>query len=151
MTTIPFIDLTQRPPRAGRCKLGGFVILPRILDKGRATAAGKNGEFYYDCPLDKHFFEFAGVDATALMEEIKAGKSDSEILEWISANGKNKRAAWEIKAWSEFHLQRGPTSDVETAEFFTSKVKEMAPTREDINTWFDLLDLDDYTTYGGKA
>jgi hypothetical protein len=24
-------------------------------------------------------------------------------------------------------------------------------TREDIKTWFDLLDLDDYVTFGGKA
>ena len=24
-------------------------------------------------------------------------------------------------------------------------------TREDVKTWFDLLDLDDYVTFGGKA
>ena len=30
-------DLTQRPPRSPRVRLGGFVILPRMLDKGRAT------------------------------------------------------------------------------------------------------------------
>jgi hypothetical protein len=28
-----------------RARLGGFVLLPRILDKGRATLAGKNGEY----------------------------------------------------------------------------------------------------------
>ena len=38
-------DLTQRPPAAHRVRLGGYVILPRMLDKGRATIAGKNGEF----------------------------------------------------------------------------------------------------------
>ncbi len=34
-------DLTQRPPRSPRVRLGGYVILPRMLDKGRATINGK--------------------------------------------------------------------------------------------------------------
>jgi hypothetical protein len=33
-----------------RSRLGGFVLLPRILDKGRATLAGKNGEYNYNSP-----------------------------------------------------------------------------------------------------
>jgi Domain of unknown function (DUF5069) len=36
-------NLTQRPPRSPRVRLGGYVILPRILDKGRATLAGNAG------------------------------------------------------------------------------------------------------------
>ena len=46
-TTTPTIDLTQRPPRSTRVRLGGYVLLPRILDKGRAALAGKLGEFHY--------------------------------------------------------------------------------------------------------
>ena len=38
-------DLTQRPPRSARVKLGGYVILPRVLDVGRAHLAGKAGEY----------------------------------------------------------------------------------------------------------
>jgi hypothetical protein len=29
-------NLTQRPPRSPRVRLGGYVVLARILDKGRA-------------------------------------------------------------------------------------------------------------------
>jgi hypothetical protein len=32
-------DLTQRAPRSPRLKLGGSVLLPRILDKERALQA----------------------------------------------------------------------------------------------------------------
>jgi hypothetical protein len=32
-----FIDLTERPPRSFRVRLGGFVILARMIDKGRAN------------------------------------------------------------------------------------------------------------------
>ena len=34
-------DLTKRPPRSPRARLGGYVILPRMLDKGRAAIAGR--------------------------------------------------------------------------------------------------------------
>ena len=34
-------DLTQHPPRSPRVRLGGLVILPRMIDKARATKAGK--------------------------------------------------------------------------------------------------------------
>ena len=37
---IQTVDLTQRPPRSPRVRLGGYVILPRMLDKGRATING---------------------------------------------------------------------------------------------------------------
>ncbi|HEY9249021.1 MAG TPA: DUF5069 domain-containing protein [Rariglobus sp.] len=36
MNTVIPIDLTQRPPRSHCVRLGGYVMLPRILDKGRA-------------------------------------------------------------------------------------------------------------------
>ena len=32
-------DLTKFPPRSPRVRLGGYVTLPRMLDKGRATLA----------------------------------------------------------------------------------------------------------------
>ncbi len=31
-------DLTKFPPRSPRVRLGGYVILPRMLDKGRASS-----------------------------------------------------------------------------------------------------------------
>src|SRR5260370_38107880 len=40
-TPIVPTDLTQRPRRSMRARLGSFVLLPRILDKGRAKLAGK--------------------------------------------------------------------------------------------------------------
>ena len=51
--TLDSPDLTVFPPRSDRVRLGGYVILPRMLDKGRATLAGKNGEYHYACPVDE--------------------------------------------------------------------------------------------------
>src|SRR5205809_6286144 len=104
-------DLTRRPPRSPRVRLGGYAILPRMLDKGRATLAGKNGEYRYNCPLDQRFLSFTGIDAKRLLAELKKGKGDGEILEWIEANAKHKRAPWEIQQWSDWMDRRGPDSD----------------------------------------
>ena len=42
-------------------------------------------------------------------------------------------------------------SGVETREFFNGLHKGAGASREDIATWADLLDLDDYVSFGGKA
>src|SRR2546425_5318307 len=89
-------DLTERPPRSARVRLGGYVILPRMLDKGRALIAGKKGEYSFACPLDQRFLEFAGIDAEALKKQLAAGKGDGEILDWVQKNTKNKRTDSEI-------------------------------------------------------
>jgi hypothetical protein len=144
-------DLTQRPPRSPRSRLGGYALLPRMLDKGRATIIGKNGEYHFDCPLDQHILNYTGIDAKSLLAELEKGKGDGEILEWINANAKSKRTPWEIQQWSDFQDRRGPDSDAETMQFFAGYVAKLTTTREDIRTWADVLDLDDYCTFGGKA
>ena len=144
-------DLTKRPPRSPRNRLGGYVILPRMLDKGRAEIAGQNGEYNYNCPLDQRFVEFVGIDPAALREELAAGKGDGEILAWINQAAKVKRTPWEIEQWSDHMQRRGPESDAETLQFFGEAVGKISKTREDIKTWADLLDLDDHVTFGGKA
>ena len=145
-------DLTQRPPRSPRVRLGGYVLLPRILDKGRASLNDKLGQYVFAGKgMDRHFFNFVGLTHEALKKELAKGGGDWEILAWIQANAKHQRQPWEIAAWSEYHLKRTPDSDAETLMDFAAEVKNFHPLREDINTWFDLLDLDDYCSFGGKA
>lgn len=148
--TVSGPDLTQRPPRSARCCLGGYALLPRMLDKGRADLAGKAGEYTYACPLDQQFLTFAGIDAAALKEQLAAGKGDGEILQWIEENATHQRLPFEIEAWSQWQARRVPTS-VELRDFFQELQKAAGPDRTDIGTWAELLDLDDYISYGGKA
>jgi hypothetical protein len=150
-TQIAFTDLTQRPPRSFRVRLGGFVILARMLDKGRATLAKKNGEYNYNSPTDQHLVRFLGFDPDALLKELAAGKGDSQLLEWIQANSKTPRTPWEIEAWSSFMERRGPDSDAETLALFAEYLGQYSKTREDVKTWFEAIELDDYASFGGKA
>ena len=143
-------NLTQRPPRSPRVRLGGYVMLARILDKGRAKLAGTAGEYKYDNPMDRHWFRFTGITADALKAQLATGKGDGEILAWIEETAPQKRTPWEIQQWSTYFNERTPSGDVETLEFFTKRVGDLSKTREDVTTWADYLDLDDHVTFGGK-
>jgi hypothetical protein len=143
-------DLTIHPPRSPRVKLGGFVHLPRLLDKARAAAAGKLGEFVFPCPLDQRFFSFTGIAPESLAAEVAQGRSDTEMLAWVLAHAKPVRQAYEITAWSEWLTQLAP-GDVRRHTVFAEHIQALGPSREDIVTYFDRLDLDDYVSYKGKA
>jgi uncharacterized protein DUF5069 len=142
-------DLTKFPPRSPRTRLGGFVHLPRLIDKARAFLVGKNGDYHYNCPIDQRFFTFSGVNADAFLEQVKAGKSDGELLEFALLNLQPKRQPYEIAAWSQWFEQLTPTPP-DTRAFFNDVHRKNAPQRTDIATWFDWLELDDYVTFGGK-
>ena len=146
-----FVDLTQRPPRGFRVRLGNYVIRARMLDKGRATLTGKNGEYEYNTSMDQHLIQFLGFDPDALLKELATGKGDWEIIQWLQAHSKTARAAWEIEAWSAFMERRGPDSDPETLEFFREYVGKLSKIRGDIKTWFEAIELDDYVSFGGRA
>ena len=143
-------DLTKAPPRSPRVRLGGYVILPRMLDKGRATIAGKNGAFQFNCALDRRLFDFTGISPNALMNQLATGKSDELVLAWIRKSAPKQKSAPEIEAWSQLEANRAPM-DIESRKFFNTLQEQAAPKRDDIMTWFDLLDVDDYVSFGGKA
>ena len=148
--SIQALDLTKQPPRSPRVRLGGYVILPRMLDKCRAVLAGTVGEYKYACPLDQRFLEFAGIDPEALKTQVATGLGDGDILAWVEANAAPKHPASVIAAWSLHQEQRAP-SEPHGRAFFNDIHATIAPRRDDVCTWFDLLDLDDYVSYGGKS
>jgi len=141
-------DLTQHPPRSLRVRIGGFAHLARLLDKARAFIAGKNAGYHFNCPLDRQFFDFTGIDHETMLAEIKTGKSDTEILAWVRAN--TKRTPFEIHVWSHWLDQHGP-GGAGGHEWVAETIKANAGDRDDVRSFADLLDLDDYVSYGGKG
>lgn len=140
-------DLTQHPPRSVRVRLGGYAHLSRLLDKARAVIAGKGADYHYNCPLDQLFFAFTGITADAMLAEIKAGKTDTQILAWV--NETSKRQRYEVAAWSTWIEQHGP-GGAPGHEWAASVIKGNKSERDDIRSFADILDFDDYLSYGGK-
>ncbi|MGH8047807.1 MAG: DUF5069 domain-containing protein [Chthoniobacterales bacterium] len=141
-------DLTLRAPRSPRVRLGGYAILPRVLDKARATLAGTAGEYIYGNPLDHFFLGFTGLTPEDLLEPVKAGASDWDVLQWVNARA--KRAPHEIRAWSAF-VESMPIGDAGDLAWFADQSKRLNPARTDIQTIIDYLDADDFVSFGGAA
>lgn len=147
-TTVP--DLTQRAPRSPRVRLGGYAMLPRVLDKARASLAGKAGDYKYGNPMDQHFFGFTGIAPEALLAQVGSGASDWDLLLWVDAHAKPKRAPHEIRAWSTW-LETMPIGDAEDLGWFAAQVQRLNPVRTDLHTIMDYLDADDHVSFGGRA
>ncbi len=131
-----------------RVRIGGYAHLGRLLDKARAVIGGKNAGYHFNCPMDRNFFEFTGIDHETMLAEIKTGKSDTDMLAWVRAN--TKRLPSEIFAWSQWVEQHGP-GGAGGHEWIAETIKANAGDRDDIRSFADLLDFDDYVSYGGKG
>lgn len=140
LTEIATPDLTKEYPRSPAMDLGGFVLLARAIDKCRATLAGTNGEYMYNCPLDQRFFEFTGLDSEKMKELIAGGASDEEVVEWVRKN--SSRTEDEVLAWSYEQKSRGPET-AEQKSHFEKMRREAAPDRPYIRTWMELLDAEE--------
>ncbi len=141
-------DLRLHPPRSPRVTLGGYVHLPRLIDKVRAHIAGAIGEYRYGCPLDARFFTFTAITPEAFLEAVRNADSDSAVLAWVRAQAPKDPAAIEI--WSSWVTRHGP-GDAEDHAWFAERLQALAPSRDDIATYFDLLDLDDHVSFGGRS
>ena len=78
--TISAKDLSKEPPRSPRQRIGGYSILARTIDKGRAVLNGTVGEYEYNCGLDQMLFDFKGLDHEEVKRFLASGASDEEVL-----------------------------------------------------------------------
>ena len=141
-------DLALRPPRSARVRLGGYTILPRVLDKGRAAIAGRQGDYKFGNPVDGLLFEFAGVTADGFLSQLKTGADDVEMLAWLS--GQSRRSPAEIANWSAW-TETFTDSSVEGRQWLATEVKRLDARRADIHTIFDYLDLEDFVSFADNA
>ncbi len=142
------MNLTQRPPRSPRVRLGGYSILPRVLDKARATLAGVAGDYRFNNPLDRVLFQFVGVSAEEFLAEVRRGGGDFELLQWVQM--RSGKAPHDIESWSRW-TDTLVESDAESREWLAGRLRALDERRTDIHTLFDYLDFDDYRSFGGPA
>jgi hypothetical protein len=135
------VDLTKEYPRSARAKWQGVVQLGRAIDKGKAKAAGTQGEYNYDCPMDKAVFEFLAIDGDKLLEVIGNAKGDAEIEEYTRPFVAAKSAG-EIENWNR-EFVKGEPENPDSLAYFTNLRDSIDPSRTDITTWADVLDLDE--------
>ncbi len=80
------------PLRSPRETLGGYVILPRLIDKVRLHACGQLPPEYVgnllkpEGTLDGWLLAFTGLEAEALRQAILANETDEAVLAWVQAH-----------------------------------------------------------------
>jgi len=125
--------------------VGGYVILARMADKGRATLAGTNGDYHFDCTLDNILFGFKGVKGEDVKSQLAAGATNEELAAWFDSHGTPKTGD-EVKAWSDGLEAYSPAQDPEKKEWFAG---ECAPLGLDAETTslFSWLEADDRASF----
>jgi hypothetical protein len=136
-------DLTRDFPRSPRETLGGYILAARILDKCRAVVAGTNGEYNFNCPLDRLFFDFTGIDADAFREFIATGASDEQVAQWITGHAK-ERPRGEIVQWNnEWRYKRISELPEYAQVFLEDYLPQVIPAGRVIYYWFDVYDIEE--------
>jgi len=134
------VDLTKTTPRSVHEKFYGIVQLGRTTDKAKALAHGNIGEYHYDSPMDQAVLSFLGIDPVKYLEVIRAARSDDEIKSYV-APYVHKKNPQELETWNQMCVTTPPIG--ESLAFMTELRKKLAPERNDITTWADVLDLDE--------
>lgn len=118
----------------------GMVFLPRTIDKARAFRKKALGEYIYPCPLDKMVLNFFQVQPEVFAE--KSEKStDLEIEAWLKEKiGPKKKE--QIDFINRQILERKPDSE-DRMEYFLEIRNKIDPSRTDISTWVELIDLEE--------
>ncbi len=125
-------------------QVGGIYYVGRMFDKIRLHAQGKLPEEYH-ANLGKGFdaraLSFLGIDYSSLVERVKLGSTDAEILEWCFESGRHPTDE-QIEIWNEFMRKRGWNDD--GTPMVLKRLKEIGcENRTDIQTSFDFIDLDE--------
>jgi Domain of unknown function (DUF5069) len=134
-------DFDVRSPGA---KVGGLVYFGRMLDKIRVHAKGELPDEYQPNlgkRLDRRCVDLLQIDYGELVERMKEGGTDEEILEWCFAIGR-KPTDGEIHVWNEFMRKRGWNDEI--SETLTRRKKEAGMAgRSEIRTMFNFIDADE--------
>lgn len=133
--------------RSPRETLGGYIILPRLIDKVRLHARGELPPEYIGNllkpgrTLDSWFLTFTGLDAKQLRAAIVAATFDEVVLFWVEQYA-IPHTDDEKKEWAERIAARRP--DAEGVEIRKRNYPDLA-SRVDLASLnaLDMIDMDE--------
>jgi len=130
-------------PRSPYERLGGYVHLPRLIDKARLHRKGLlDGYNYKTVGFDKHLLAFLKLDPDAFEKMANELEEDSEVLSWVEQNGVRHEPE-EIEQWNRAMISRHPDTAEKKARFVHFLKEAGGAGRQDIRTYFDLIEFDE--------
>jgi hypothetical protein len=130
-------------PRSPYEKLGGYVHLPRLIDKAKLYRKGLlNGYNYKTVGFDKHLLAFLKLDPDAFEEAANRLDQDDAILQWVQERAA-KHSPESVEHWNQEMISRHPDTAAKKARFFHFLKEAGGEGRKDIQTYFDLIEFDE--------
>jgi hypothetical protein len=130
-------------PRSPYERLGGYVHLPRLIDKARLHGKGLlNGYNYKTTGFDKHLLTFLKLNPDAFEETVNRLDDDDAILQWVQQNAVT-HSTDEIEQWNQAMISRQPDTAAKKARFVHFLKEAGGAGRKDIKTYFDLIEFDE--------
>ena len=130
-------------PRSPYEKLGGYVHLPRLIDKARLHRKGLlNGYNYKTVGFDKHLLAFLKLNPDAFEEAATRLDDDDAVLTWVREHCV-KHSPEAIEQWNEVMISRHPDTAAKKARFLHFLKEAGGEGRKDIQTYFDLIEFDE--------
>jgi Domain of unknown function (DUF5069) len=130
-------------PRSPYDRLGGYVHLPRLIDKAKLHRKGLlNGYNYKTVGFDKHLLAFLKLNPDEFEEAANRLDEDGAILEWVEQNAV-RHSAEAIDEWNHVMISRQPDTAVKKARFLHFLKEAGGEGRKDILTYFDLIEFDE--------
>ena len=130
--------------RSPAAKVGGLVYFGRMLDKIRVNARGDLPPEYQTNlgkGFDKSCLDFLEVEYALLIERVKEGGTDQEILEWCFTKGRRPTTN-DVAVWNEYMRKRAWNDEL--SEILARRKKESGfENRADIQTMFQYIDADE--------
>jgi mannose-6-phosphate isomerase-like protein (cupin superfamily) len=100
-------DLTVGTPRRFGLELEGYAHVPRMLDKARATLAGRAGSYQFGCPVDHTCMARLRVTLELVLELAGRHADDGRVLQALREHGiPSADEAWFDARAVEDELQR---------------------------------------------
>lgn len=132
-------------PRSPRETMGGWMHLPRYLDKIRLHLAGKLHADYqpnFGKGFDGRWLQAAGLTHEQMIEVVKNTTTDGEVCDWVNANVKKSEA--EKRAHAE-GMANYPKADDAAMQDRLKQRKEAAGLahRDDLTNFVDFIDADE--------
>ncbi len=130
-------------PRSPYDKLGGYVHLPRLIDKARLHRRGLlDGYNYKTVGFDKHLLAFLRIDGDDFEEAANRLESDEAVLRWVEERAA-RHSPEEIDEWNRAMVSRTPDTAAKRARFLHFLKEAGGSERKDIRTYFDLIEFDE--------
>ena len=117
------------------------------MDAGGLAQAGirqglLNGYNYKTVGFDKHLLAFLKLDPDAFEEAANRLENDGAILKWLEQNAR-KHSPDSIEHWNQEMISRHPDTAAKKARFLHFLKEAGGASRQDIKTYFDLIQFDE--------